>query len=209
MPKETFFNLPENKRQAIFDAAVDEFATHDFAQASVNRIVAKTGIAKGSFYQYFENKKDLFLYIVDQIGAEKMSYLAPEIENFAQTNFFTFLRILYLGGIRFAMAHPRYAEISRRLLASKGTPIFDETIARSMPATQAFFDNLLTQAIERGEIRPDIDSQFFTFIISALNTLVMEYHIEYVSSQYDETIMQTVNQFIDLLQYGIGVNHSR
>ena len=61
MPKETFFNLPEVKRGAILDAALEEFAAYPYDQASVNRIVARAGIPKGSFYQYFENKKDLYL----------------------------------------------------------------------------------------------------------------------------------------------------
>ena len=72
MPKDTFFNLPGDKRTLICDVAIDEFADHPFDQASVNRIVAKSGIAKGSFYQYFEDKEDLFLYIIQRIAEEKI-----------------------------------------------------------------------------------------------------------------------------------------
>ena len=59
MPKITFFNLPDEKRQLILDIAIDEFAENDFANVSISRIVARAGIAKGSFYQYFEDKDDL------------------------------------------------------------------------------------------------------------------------------------------------------
>ena len=74
MPKDTFFNLPEDKRTLICDVAIDEFAEYPFDQASINRIVAKSGIAKGSFYQYFEDKKDLFLHIMQLIAEEKINY---------------------------------------------------------------------------------------------------------------------------------------
>ena len=53
MPKDTFFNLPEDKRALICKVALEEFGEYTFDQASINRIVAKAGIAKGSFYQYF------------------------------------------------------------------------------------------------------------------------------------------------------------
>ncbi len=53
MPQATFFNLPEEKRQKILECALDEFAAHDYDSASVSKIVAKAGIAKGSLYQYF------------------------------------------------------------------------------------------------------------------------------------------------------------
>ena len=47
MPKETFFNLPEEKRMLIRDIALDEFAEYPYDQASINRIVAKAGSGPG------------------------------------------------------------------------------------------------------------------------------------------------------------------
>ncbi len=206
MPKNTFFNLPQDKRNMIFQAAVDEFAARNFAQASINRIVENAGIAKGSFYQYFENKKDLFLYILEKIGEEKLAYLAPEMENAAQADFFNLLRGLYLGGIRFAAEYPQYAEIGRKLLASKGTPIFNEVMQQNAGASQAFFEELLQAAIRRGNIRPDIDTRLFAYMIPELSTIILEYYTENVSQKYNEDMMATVDQFIDLLRFGIGAS---
>ena len=53
MPKQTFLNLPEEKRNTIINIAIEEFAEYGLENASTNRIVAKSGISKGSFYQYF------------------------------------------------------------------------------------------------------------------------------------------------------------
>jgi AcrR family transcriptional regulator len=64
MPKDTFFNLPADKRALIRDVAISEFARYSYDAASINRMVAEAGIAKGSFYQYFEDKRDLFLYLM-------------------------------------------------------------------------------------------------------------------------------------------------
>ena len=67
MCKETFLRLPEEKRDRILNAAWDEFTTVSFAKASVNRIIQAAGIPRGSFYQYFEDKSDLFHYLMKQI----------------------------------------------------------------------------------------------------------------------------------------------
>ncbi|NLY51524.1 MAG: TetR/AcrR family transcriptional regulator, partial [Firmicutes bacterium] len=75
MPKDTFFNLPEDKRQRIIDAAIDEFAHRSFHDARITAIVDAAGIAKGSFYQYFEDKKDLFKYIIGLIAERKIEYI--------------------------------------------------------------------------------------------------------------------------------------
>jgi AcrR family transcriptional regulator len=53
MPNQTFFNLAEEKREQITQVAIDEFANNDYGGGSISRIVARAGIAKGSFYQYF------------------------------------------------------------------------------------------------------------------------------------------------------------
>ena len=85
MPADTFRNLPEEKRLRIFHAAVAEFSQQPFSQASINRIVKDAGIPRGSFYQYFADKEDLYLYVITEIGREKMAAvhaagpLPPEI----------------------------------------------------------------------------------------------------------------------------------
>ncbi len=38
-----------------------------YAEASINRIVQTSRIPRGSFYQYFEDKNDLFLTLIDEI----------------------------------------------------------------------------------------------------------------------------------------------
>ena len=64
MPKETFIKLPEEKKQKIMRAAKKEFARVPFSETSIKNIVEDAGIARGSFYQYFETKEDLLEYII-------------------------------------------------------------------------------------------------------------------------------------------------
>jgi AcrR family transcriptional regulator len=208
MPKDTFFNLPEDKRALICKVATDEFAARSFAQASINRIVARSGIAKGSFYQYFENKTDLFLYLVQLAADEKLNYLTPVMQNPEQHDFFTLLRELYLSGLQFAIEHPQYAEISKRLLASKGMPIYDQVIGRNMPSASEFFEPLLESAIAKGEVRANIDARMLAYVITSMSTLVIEYYLEHLGPGYDERMVETIDQFFDVLRHGIGEKNS-
>lgn len=59
MIKKTFYNLPEEKRQRVINAIVEEFAGTENDKVSINRIVQKANISRGSFYQYFDDKLDL------------------------------------------------------------------------------------------------------------------------------------------------------
>lgn len=64
MPFPTFFNLPEEKRARILRAIQDEFARVPFEEFSINRIIQQAEIPRGSFYQYFEDKRDVLGYVL-------------------------------------------------------------------------------------------------------------------------------------------------
>ncbi len=72
MPKSTFLNLPQEKKDKLFAAARKEFARTSFEEASINKIIQEAGISRGSFYTYFEDKKDLVSCLLsgytEQIG---------------------------------------------------------------------------------------------------------------------------------------------
>lgn len=92
MPKETFYRLPDEKRERIMAAAEREFLENSFEAASINRIIKEAAIPRGSFYQYFEDKKDIFLYIVDTHKNEAFDF----VENFIKDcngDIFAFMRM--------------------------------------------------------------------------------------------------------------------
>lgn len=70
MCTETFLRLPEEKRGRFLEAAWGEFTRVKFADASINQIVRHAGIPRGSFYQYFADKEDLFYYLLEDIQAQ-------------------------------------------------------------------------------------------------------------------------------------------
>ena len=67
MPKETFFNLEEKKKQRILDAAKKEFTHNELLKSRVSNIIKDANIPRGSFYQYFEDLNDLYYYVIDGV----------------------------------------------------------------------------------------------------------------------------------------------
>lgn len=66
-----FLNLPAEKQEKLLEAATREFSHRPFNEASINQIIKEAGIPRGSFYMYFQDKEDLFRYLlkgyVDQL----------------------------------------------------------------------------------------------------------------------------------------------
>ena len=80
MPTDTFFRLPEEKRARILESAWSEFTAVPYAEASINRIVQTSRIPRGSFYQYFEDKNDLFLTLIDEIRDQFLDLFHDTLE---------------------------------------------------------------------------------------------------------------------------------
>ncbi len=64
MPSERFLRLPGEKQTAIWEAATAEFIAQPYEKVSINKIIKQAGISRGSFYTYFEDKRDLLAFIL-------------------------------------------------------------------------------------------------------------------------------------------------
>lgn len=64
MPSNTFLNLPADKQTRLMDAASREFSAKPYNEVSINKIIQDAGIPRGSFYMYFQDKEELFRYLV-------------------------------------------------------------------------------------------------------------------------------------------------
>ncbi len=211
MPKDTFYNLPDKKRELIEEAATDEFAAWGFDNASINRIVAQCHIAKGSFYQYFDDKKDLFNHLMTRISEEKLNYISPVMLNPQAHDFFTLLREMYRSGLDFARQNPKAALIGNQVYKNQEHHVHKEIFKGGKDAGKAFYDQLIALAVSRGEIRSDIDKEFVAHILMSLNVATFEYYFEVIkgadfnTGAVDDDVMDTVNLSIDFIKNGISV----
>jgi hypothetical protein len=114
------------------------------------------------------------------------------------------LRDLSRSGIQFAIEHPQYAEISKKLLAIQDTPIYQKIVEHTMPTGFSFFETLLESAITRGQVRADIDCKMHAYMMTSMFSLLVEYYLKHVGHEYDEAMMETIDQFLAFLRHGIG-----
>ncbi|MET1014754.1 MAG: TetR family transcriptional regulator [Paenisporosarcina sp.] len=70
MPKQTFFNLPNEKKESLIQAAMKEFSRVPLSEASISNIIKEAAIPRGSFYQYFEDKEDLFYFLLEEYSKQ-------------------------------------------------------------------------------------------------------------------------------------------
>ena len=85
-----FESLPEQRREAIVNAAVETFGRCDYKSASTEDIARRAGISKGLLFFYFKNKKELYLYLMEHL-MEKVSDLVVDDGFYEIDDFFDLL----------------------------------------------------------------------------------------------------------------------
>ncbi len=214
MPTDTFFNLPDDKRERFLTVAIDEFADNDYRNASVSRICREAGIAKGSFYQYFADKKALFMYLLDVAVAEKRALLA-QIEVPEGMRLFAKLRWLFEMQAQFDFAHPRLAEVGSRALYGE-LPFRDDVLETLREQATVAYRQMVLEGIAEGSVREDVAVDTAVFmLVSIFNELGN--HLQKRLNLTPQTMMtrqltpeewaeagQIFDDLIQLLQNGLG-----
>ncbi len=212
MPKETFNNLPEEKHRQILDLAIKEFAEHPYNVASISKIVRKAGIAKGSFYQYFENKKELYRYLVKLSSDEKLKLAKDLPAPDHSSGLFGYLRWQFLSEVYFEIQHPEMAQIAFRAFI-EGDPFPEMTEELRRRGTTQFFKQLITQGIMHGEVEhwvdPDVAAfllecvfyQFGRYFIKRLNLTAQDFEDREIYE--DEEAQHVLESLMDIIEAGM------
>ena len=99
MPTDTFFRLTESKQHRIKEALKEEVAGYKYEDFSINRIIRSCGISRGSFYQYFKNRQDIYIYLVSDYNRLIVERALAQIRE-SGGSFFTMFENTVLFSIR-------------------------------------------------------------------------------------------------------------
>lgn len=57
---------PEERKEELLDAAARVISEKGYRTASISDIIERAGVARGTFYHYFESKRDIFLELIER-----------------------------------------------------------------------------------------------------------------------------------------------
>ncbi len=209
MPKQTFFNLPEEKREMIMNAAIEEFAEYGLENASTNRIVKNSGIAKGSFYQYFEDKQDVFMHLLDLVEKQEIEFFKNEHPPDLNMDVFHYFRWMVKKGMEFGLAHPREIQAAWRVLLGEGFYYGKNLEGYRQKTTQAL-TLMIRQAMERGEVDPSVDVELAVMVMETWSNAITNYVLNEGMKQKDvlkwmrsRKTQETIDKLLYVMEYGL------
>lgn len=160
MPTSTFFALAAERRKRLVDEAVTEFSEYAYSEASLSRIARRSGIAKGSFYQYFEDKLDLYRWLVtEETPRKKRDFIGTTAPG---GDFWASFETLIERGMAFLVEHPRLA----RLSAAAADPSASPAVRDLHKAICEAGIGELREQLERGLVSGDIRRSDLTLAVA-------------------------------------------
>lgn len=68
---------PDARRAQFLNVALELFAARGYHATSISHIIDKADVARGTFYQYFRSKREIFDSLLDQLFTEVSASVAP------------------------------------------------------------------------------------------------------------------------------------
>jgi AcrR family transcriptional regulator len=159
MPTVTWARVDPARRAAIIEAAEDEFGAHGFSRGSLNVIARRAGVAKGSLFQYFADKRDLYAFITDIASQRVRAYMEDLIREVDPNRpFFEFLTDMLDGWVAYYAEHPH----ERALHAAVTLEVDTEARVSVRNVSNRHYLEVLRPLVHgaqvRGDLRADADT---------------------------------------------------
>ena len=174
MPLKTFFNLKSERQREIIDVCLEEFGFNDYNEASLTRIIKKLGIAKGSFYRYFENKRDLYEYLIKSAKKLNQAIFNQIFKKPAEDILETWVDF-YLAAVKLDNEYPLFSYFGYKVFLERNNVILGNVALKSKEAGIKLLKNLFKQQQDKDLIRKDIDVDLMIFTLLQINEGFLDY----------------------------------
>ncbi|MDR1807963.1 MAG: TetR/AcrR family transcriptional regulator [Propionibacteriaceae bacterium] len=156
MPTPTFFRLPADKQERILNAAIGEFSQRNVEEANLANIVRAAGIARGSIYQYFENKEDIYVFVFETLRGRRSEFTRPAMEHYKVAPFLDFFEEYYRLDSQYLLEHPSHIELGK-VMYSHARGVARDLIEAYQRKNRDLFLLGIAHDQSLGRIRPDVD----------------------------------------------------
>ena len=194
MPKRTFNRLDDDKKERVMRAAIEEFQAHGFEKAKIEAIAQNAGVAKGSIYQYFDDKKELFLYSVTWA----LEYFMKVIDRQTPLKDMDVYDYFLSGSReRFGLIkrEPLLVAFSMDIASGKYGSLAQETNNELKRIGEKYELRLIANGKKRGTIRDDLDDKVLLLFFQGVTE---KFTAEILARAKDFTYEPTEEQFCEM-----------
>lgn len=184
--------IKQATRQQLLAAAANEFGRVGFERANVDAISLAAGFGKGTIYNYFASKEELFLAVVEEASAQATGSAQAAADANARER----LRLTLAGFCAWARDHDAFARVLVRECLM-GTPgLYQRVIIAEAPLVNELA-NVVREGALAGELRDDLPAELLAAALAGLADLALVQH--WATDGANPTIEQIPQLVLQLL----------
>jgi AcrR family transcriptional regulator len=158
-------------RTRLLAAAAEEFGRVGLERANVDAISLAAGFGKGTIYNYFPSKEELFLAVVEEASAQATAAGSAPVEAPAAER----LAATLAGFCTWAGEHDPFARVLVRECLM-GTPgLYPRVLGAEAPLVGEL-EAIVRSGVARGEVRGDVPAELLALAIAGLTDLALVQH---------------------------------
>ena len=200
MPTKRFENLDEERRRNILDIAGEEFSQKGFEGASLNAIIQKSKISKGSMYYYFEDKEDLYLTVLKQAMSDFAELVGGIATGTYTDDFWDDIREFYTRVLEVSFARPELISLVGGYFSLSGNKYGSGTFVTFYLQIMAYIENIIIRGQEMGAVRTDIPRDLLVNIICSIGEAMDFWVVTHWEELSTKKPRKTANQMIRILR---------
>lgn len=203
MPKERFYRLPEKKKMIIRDAAIKEFLKVPFEKASINKIIQNADISRGSFYTYFEDKRDVLSFIFRDLKNKAQEHGIASLKR-TQGDFWIMMSDLLEFLIAYRENNDLLQLLKNVILFQNNIGIFEEEFqGKSCSRADAAMNRYLYENIDKTNMQLSGIEDFLILLDMGVANLVMTVAHYYEEQSDAEESRCKFRKKMEFLRYGV------
>jgi AcrR family transcriptional regulator len=168
----TFQRLDPMRQQAVINAILEEAAEKGPASLNIKEIARRAEVSVGSLYQYFPNRDGLLDFAVDlcvRYMTDMFDMSRPYLKDMPLKEA---LNAYLTVGLEWGRTETGLVRFFGRA-AYQGDPDLTERLVRPVAeAMRRITHEMLESAVQRGEIRPDVDLETASRLVNGLMIVV-------------------------------------
>ena len=195
------------RKKELIAAALAEFTTKSFDEASLNQIIKNAGISKGTFYYHFKDKQELYLLLLKHGLQAKWVFINNAMEETTvsqgDNDIFENFKLQARMAAKFAEAFPEYHLLSQMFVGEKGNEIYEIAMNALGAGVDLPLEAMIDEAIGRGDFREGFSRDFIVRILTHLFANFYEIFQGEDDFEMDQVI-NNLDDYVYFLKHGLG-----
>ena len=215
-------NLDKERQKEIIDTCLKEFSLRNYNEVSLSKIIAKLGVAKGSFYRYFESKRDLYEYLIEYAKELNIGLFEKTLQDPGDDILDAWSRF-YSQAAKLDNEYPVFGGFGYKVSQERDNVVLGDVALKSKMKGLKVLRGIFEEQQKKGNIRKDLDVDQMIYSLlqvqeGVMDYLALKYKIDFkknitngkpLFSIPEETLQKELDGFARILREGIGMERRK